>query len=219
MQNLILLWLLRGEWWWWWGAECASIFLVGLIVKNGSLLLVFWAGQQSGHNGYLLWDLIGQLAWVKRQWKTFTWDRTQDQDTDTDTRVIQLGQVTILLTHMREHTHTHAHTLELFSQLFLSGCVYLQAVACFSHFQQLCEELRDDDKDIRFMSFQVHHIKYFACANMQVRSCQPCRWKRAKKMSYLLPKGIFLYFFNFIISFPKTILHRCYTKIYRHVRI
>lgn len=44
------------------GAECASIFLVGLIVKNGSLLLVFWAGQQSGHNGYLLWDLIGQLA-------------------------------------------------------------------------------------------------------------------------------------------------------------
>lgn len=40
------------------GAECTSMSSVGLIVKNEPIVVSFWAG----HNGYLLWDLIGQLA-------------------------------------------------------------------------------------------------------------------------------------------------------------
>ena len=43
------------------GEESSPIYPSGLIVKKW-LVVSVWAGQQSGHDGYLLWDLIGQLA-------------------------------------------------------------------------------------------------------------------------------------------------------------
>lgn len=87
-----------------------------------------------------------------------------------NTAVVQLEQVNIL------HTDTHKHTLwSVLASCFPVGMLICRLWHAFHTSECLCEELWDEDRDMRFMSFQVHHIKYFANANLQVHSCQPCK--------------------------------------------
>lgn len=117
-----------------WGENCdqwGRMFfnLLGWVNRQKWLIVVsLWAGQQSGHDDYLLWDLIGQLAWVKRQWKTH--ETRHKARTQTWPLLLYNWNRSTYYT----QTHTHTHMLERASQLFLSRCVDLEAVACFSHF-------------------------------------------------------------------------------------
>lgn len=195
MQNLTLRWFLRGESGD--GGGGASICWVGLIVKNGSLLLVFGLGNNLGIKGYLLWDLIGQLAWVKRQWKTLTWDKRQDtrhgHRRGREHRKAGTG-----------HHITHRRTNTCWSSL--ARCLSVGVLICrlwpVCHTSEyLCEELWDVDTDTCFWSFQVHHIKRFAGSNLQLRSCQPCRRKFFKK-SAVYRDVFFPHFFSFLVFNP-----------------
>lgn len=144
------------------GAECFSICSVGLIVKNGSLLLVFGLGNNLGTRA--TYSGISLVSWL--EWKD---SERHSHETTHKTRTQTWTLVLYNWNRSPYYTHTHTHTLERISQLFVSRCVDLQTVASFSHFSQhLCEELWDEDINIRFMSLQVHHIKYFACTKLQV---------------------------------------------------
>lgn len=71
----------------WQETECALISSIGLTIKDGFFFVAvswawFEAGQIPSHKVYLLWDLIGQLAWVKRKDSEGHLRETRREDND-----------------------------------------------------------------------------------------------------------------------------------------
>lgn len=124
MQNLTLRWFLRGasrD-----GGGGVSICWVGLIVKNGSLLLVFGLGNNLGIKA--TYSGISLVSWL--EWKD---SERHSHETRHKTRTQTWTRASYSWNRSPSYTQTYKHMLELFSQVFVSRCVDLQAVACFSH--------------------------------------------------------------------------------------
>lgn len=149
----------------------------------------FAAGQIPSHKVYLLWDLIGQLAWVKRKdseghlyetrhvWTTTRVVRLKDRTTLTQLDRLHHGQTAKI--HIKTHTQSSPASCFWVSVSCASPweCDDLQAAARFSHLWVFVwRAVRRRYRAVCLMSFQVHHINIFVYANLEVHSCQPCRW-------------------------------------------
>lgn len=148
----------------------------------------FEAGQTPSLKVYLLWDLIGQLAWVRRkdsEGHLYETRHNVDNDKGGQSEGQIKGQAPGMLSstakiHIKTHTSNRVLQPVVFkwvSRVSPRECDDLQAVAWFSHIWLFVwRAVRWRYRAVCLMSFQVHHVNIFVYANLEAHSCQPSRW-------------------------------------------